>query len=305
MEKENILGMPKKFFYGVCIVLVIGIIIGSFYDYEISVFLSKDTYLGNIIQNYGNVLSHCVYAVAGICIYKGIRKKGEKYNLLAKGSLVLSLFWTLYSFVEESGKYLRENYGYVAGESSLFTLVLTLLTWLAIITVVSVIAYKIIDDEKANQLIAIGSVIIIGGVFSEHINEMLKEFGNRPRYKYLVTLDNPISGFKNWWEMTPFLKDGSLFESWPSGHMTNATIMFALPMLASVFKYKNKNIKYILFALACIWVIIMGYNRIHMDAHFLTDVCFGVLITYLIYSLLYKFTFSVFIKEEKNVNKKK
>lgn len=134
---------------------------------------------------------------------------------------------------------------------------------------------------------------------------MLKEFGNRPRYKYLVTLDNPISGFKNWWEMTPFLKDGSLFESWPSGHMTNATIMFALPMLASVFKYKNKNIKYILFALACIWVIIMGYNRIHMDAHFLTDVCFGVLITYLSYSLLYKFTFSIFIKEEKNVNKKK
>lgn len=77
MEKENILGMPKKFFYGVCIVLVIGIIIGSFYDYEISVFLSKDTYLGNIIQNYGNVLSHCVYAVAGICIYKGIRKKAR------------------------------------------------------------------------------------------------------------------------------------------------------------------------------------------------------------------------------------
>ena len=40
----------------------------------------------------------------------------------------------------------------------------------------------------------------------------------------------------------------------------------------------------------------MGYNRIHMNAHFLTDVCFGVLITYCLYALTYKLVFSVFEK---------
>ena len=285
MEKEQILGMPKKYFYGVCIVLVIGIIIGSFYDYNISVSLSNETYIGHLIQNYGNILSYCLYAIAGICIFKGIRKKGKRYYLLAKGVLVFSWFWTLYSFLENSGKHLRENYGYIPGETSLFPLVLTALTWLAVIALVSFIAYKIIDDEKANQLIAIGSVILIAGVYSEHLNELLKDIGNRPRYKYLITLDNPISEFKNWWEITPFLKNDDLFMSWPSGHMTKATIMLVLPLFANVLKYKNKYLKYIFFAFACIWVILIGYNRIHMNAHFLTDVCFGVLITYLILKL--------------------
>jgi hypothetical protein len=31
-------------------------------------------------------------------------------------------------------------------------------------------------------------------------------------------------------------------------------------------------------------VLLYGYNRIHMTNHFLTDVCFGTLITYCIYA---------------------
>ena len=33
-----------------------------------------------------------------------------------------------------------------------------------------------------------------------------------------------------------------------------------------------------------------------MNAHFLTDVCFGVLITYCLYALTYKLVFSIFAK---------
>jgi len=64
----------------------------------------------------------------------------------------------------------------------------------------------------------------------------------RPRYKYLITLDDPISQFRSWWQMVPNLagSDDS-FKSWPSGNMTN---------------------------------------------HFLSDVCFGTLITYIIYAVV-------------------
>jgi len=37
---------------------------------------------------------------------------------------------------------------------------------------------------------------------------------------------------------------------------------------------------------ACVFVLLYGYNRIHMTNHFLSDVCFGTLITYLIYSAI-------------------
>ena len=41
-------------------------------------------------------------------------------------------------------------------------------------------------------------------------------------------------------------------------------------------------------AAACVFVLIYGYNRIHMTNHFLSDVCFGTLITYLMYALVSK-----------------
>lgn len=147
------------------------------------------------------------------------------------------------------------------------------------------------------MLLAIGSVILVAGIFSEFINTGLKIIACRPRYKYLITLDNPASEYRNWWQMIPYIRDESNSRSWPSGHMTKATIMLTLPMLAEVLKCKKAYLKNLLFAFAIVWIVILGYNRIHMNAHFLTDVCFGVLITYCLYALTYKIVFSVFEKD--------
>ena len=298
MTKKSVLGMPGYVFIIICSVLVVGIIIGSFCDYNISVALSNITNIGEFHEDYGNIISHLLYPIAGVCIFKGLRKKGIKFNTLAWGVLFLSLYWTYYSFLDTSGDDLREAYGYVPGQpGSFLPLALSSLTWIAIICLTAYCAYRLIDDEQADMLIAIGSIILIAGIMSEYVNGWLKIVGCRPRYKYLITLDNPVSEYRNWWEMIPYLKDESYFRSWPSGHMTKATIMLTLPMVADVLKCKKKSIKYLLFAFAIIWILVFGYNRIHMNAHFLTDVCFGVLITYCIYVFIYTFVFSIFEKE--------
>ena len=116
MEKKTILGMPVSVFYIVCSVLTIGIIIGSFFDYQISVALSNTTAIGNIHQHYGNIISHLLYPVAGMCLFKGLRKKGSRFNTLSWGVLGFSLFWTFYSFLDTSGKHLRAFYGYAPGQ---------------------------------------------------------------------------------------------------------------------------------------------------------------------------------------------
>ena len=295
MTKKTVLSMPVNAFYVICFVLLVGIIIGSFYDYQISVALSHTTTIGDLFQHYGNIVSHMLYPVAGICLFKGLRKKGSKYNALAWGLLGYSLFWTFYSFLDTSGKYLRELYNYVPGQpGSFFPVMLSYLTWIALACLTAWLANRIIDDEKADLLLAIGVVILLAGIFSEFINIGLKIIGCRPRYKYLITLADPRSEYRNWWEMIPYLKDESSFRSWPSGHMTRATIMLTLPMLADVVKCKKAYLKKLFFAFAIVWIVVFGYNRIHMNAHFLTDVCFGVLITYCLYALTYKFVFSVF-----------
>ncbi len=76
------------------------------------------------------------------------------------------------------------------------------------------------------------------------------------------------------------------FKSWPSGNMTIASMMFSVPMLTDVMKKHSGRKHLTAFALACMFVLIYGYNRIHMTNHFMSDVCFGTLITYLIYSLI-------------------
>ncbi len=297
MTKKTILGMPVSVFYMVCFVLVVGIIIGSIYDYQISVALSNINAIGDFHQHYGNIISHLLYPVAGMCLFKGLRKKGSRFNTLAWGVLGFSLYWTVYSFLDTSGKYLRAVYGYTPGEpGSFLPLALSFLTWVALACLTAYLAYLFLDDENADLLLAVGSVILVAGIFSEFINSWLKIVGCRPRYKYLITLDDPASEYRNWWDMIPYLKDESSFRSWPSGHMTKATIMLALPMLADVIKGKKGHLNNLFFAFAVVWVVVYCYNRIHMNAHFLTDVCFGVLITYCLYALAYKFAFSIFAK---------
>jgi membrane-associated phospholipid phosphatase len=289
MKKKTILGMPIVIFYIICALLIIGIIIGSIWDFQISEALSNKTTIGDYFQKYGNTISNCMYPIAGICLFKGLRKKGKTFNMLAWIVLLSSIFFAIICDITISGKYLREVYGYVAGDSSAFIkIVLCLLTWVLKSSLIAFIAYKIIDDDNANKLIAVGSIIFATGVLSIQVNEWLKDVGSRPRFKYLITLDDPISEFRNWWQIMPYISAENTFKSWPSGHMTYATIMLCLPMLASVLKCKKTWLKYVLFIFAISWVIIFGYNRIHMNAHFLTDVCFAVLITYILYALTYK-----------------
>ena len=66
--------------------------------------------------------------------------------------------------------------------------------------------------------------------------------------------------------------------------MTIAAMMFALPMVKDVQKNRSSRMTAGAFAFACLFVAVYGYNRIHMTNHFLTDVCFGTLITYLIFA---------------------
>ena len=142
-----------------------------------------------------------------------------------------------------------------------------------------------IDDADADKLIAVGAAIPVAGVLSDNMNLWLKQMASRPRYKYLLTLDDPVSEFRNWWQMIPTLAGSNdSYKSWPSGNMIIAAMMFSLPMLTDVTRKRSNGKNLIAFGIACFFVVLYGHNRIHMTNHFLTDACFGTLFTYLIYA---------------------
>lgn len=279
--------MPAACFWAVIAACVLGILIGSFRDFEINVALAGKTDLGSFFATYGSYFSYCLYPAAGACLYAGFRKKGERYRLLAWTLLLLGWFMAVYYSNSYNGKAVRALFGYTAGESSPGLSVLSWLFWAVLYSWVPIVVIRLVDNANPDKLIAVGAAILIAGIAADNVNAWLKEVASRPRYKYLITLDDPRSEFRNWWQMIPNLAGGNdSFRSWPSGNMTIASMMFSLPMLTDVLKKRSGRKNMIAFVLACVFVFIYGYNRIHMTNHFLSDVCFGVLITYLIYALI-------------------
>ena len=287
MNRKIIMGVPRVCFWLVVSVCVIGIIIGSFFDYSINVALANKTDVGAFFATYGSYFSYCLYPAAGMCIYKGLLKKSGRYKMLAVVIMVISYFMAVYYSNSYNGSKVRELFGYTPGESTPLLSVASWLFWVVLYAWVPFVCYRIFDDSDADKLIMIGAAILIAGIVADNANQWLKQVASRPRYKYLITLDDPMSEYRNWWQMIPNLAGSNdSYKSWPSGNMTIASMMFSLPMLSDVLKKRSDIKNMICFVVAVCFVIIYGYNRIHMTNHFLSDVCFGTLITYIIYSIV-------------------
>ena len=286
-DRKTIMSMPIACFWGVLAACILGIIIGSFRDFDINVALADKTELGSLFATYGSYFSYCLYPAAGACLYVGLKKKGDRYRLLAWTLVILGWFMAVYYSNSYNGKVVRSLFGYTAGESSALLSVLSWLFWAVLYGWVPFAVIRLVDDSNPDKLIAVGAAILIAGIAADNVNLWLKQVASRPRYKYLITLEDPKSEFRSWWQMIPNLAGSNdNFKSWPSGNMTIASMMFSLPMLTDVMKKRSGRKNGIAFALACVFVLLYGYNRIHMTNHFLSDVCFGTLITYLIYSLI-------------------
>ncbi len=281
------MAMPFACFIAVCAVCVAGIIIGSFCDMEINVALANKTDIGTFFATYGLYFAYCLFPAAGMCLFKGLSKKGGNFKMLAWVMLIVGYFMAVFYSNNYIGKYVRALFGYTAGESSPLLSVLSWGFWVVLYAWVPIVCYFLFDDIDPDKLIAVGAAILVAGFVADNFQVWLKQVGSRPRYKYLLTLDEPASEYRNWWQMMPNLAgDNDSYKSWPSGHMMISAMTFSLPLLSDVCKKRSMTKNTVCFVLACVYIIIGGYNRIHMTNHFLSDVCFGTLITYLIFAVI-------------------
>ena len=285
MKKKTVMAVPMAAFWGVVAVCVIGIIVGSICDFDINAALANKTAIGAFFATYGSYFSYCLYPAAGACLFVGLRAKGDRFRALGTVLLLVGWFLAVYYSNSYNGKTVRALFGYTAGESSAALSVLSWLFWAVLYAWVPFVTVKLVDRSDPDKLIAVGAAILVAGIVADNVNLWLKQVGSRPRYKYLITLDDPKSEFRQWWQMVPNLAGSNdNYKSWPSGNMTIASMMFALPMLTDLGKKRSARKNTVAFVIACVFVLLYGYNRIHMTNHFLTDVCFGTLITYLLYA---------------------
>ena len=258
--KPYIMSMPVGCFWGVAAVCVIGIIIGSIHDFDINVALANKTELGSFFATYGSYFSYCLYPAAGACLYVGLKSKGDRFLALSRVLLLVGWFMAVYYSNSYNGKAVRALFGYTAGESSPALSVLCWLFWVVLYAWVPFVTIKLVDNTNPDKLIAVGAAILVAGIVADNVNLWLKQVASRPRYKYLITLNDPKSEFRNWWQMIPNLAGSDdNFKSWPSGNMTIASMMFSLPMLTDLWKKRSAGKNMVAFVIACIFVLLYGY----------------------------------------------
>ena len=295
MRKKTILAVPAACFWAVICFCLAGIGVGSFMDLDISRALANKTQLGTYFATYSPYLAYCLLPAGGSCLFAGLKKKSDALRPLAWAVLVFSCFMAVYYSNGYFGKNVRPMLGYTPGESSALLSAASWLLWVVLYAAVPFVVLRLLDDSDPEKLILVGAALIVATVAADALMQWLKQVGSRPRYKYLLTLEDPASEFRNWWQMIPNLAGSNdNYQSWPSGHMSIVSVLFALPVLTDCMKNRSRRKNLAAFALVCVFVLLCGYNRIHMTNHFVSDVCFGILNSTLLTAVIVE----VFVREK-------
>lgn len=283
ISKRTVMAMPVMCFWVVIGVCLLGIGLGSFFDYDISKALEDVTDIGTYFATFSPTLAYCLLPAGGACLFVGLKKKRDSLRPAAWMLLIMSWFIAVYYSNGYFGKKVRTMLSYSPGETSVFTAVFVLLLWAVLYAIVAFVVIRCLDDSDPDKLIAVGLALLVSSIAADALMQSLKQIASRPRYKYLVTLDDPFSEYRNWWQMIPYLAgNNDNYQSWPSGHMSIVGVMFSLPMLTDCMKKSSVRKNIIAYVFVCVFILLGGYNRIHMTNHFLSDVCFGTLNSFLL-----------------------
>lgn len=273
-------------------ILILLIAVGSFCDLKISqgVFsITNPIAVG--FASFGTFPGSIVFGIMGMLIIKGFAKKNK--FLLLLGIVLFILFQglgILFSY------HMSDEYWFNV-PSFVKLLICAALIIGAEIPFISII--KGADEKKITKYFFFLFIVAIFGWF---FPSFIKDIWARPRYRFLVGVDSSglvigiktgLENFRNWFNIDPSVRDSFVllgidkgeFTSFPSGHVANTACVLALAAIGYINpKYEDKanKILWILF----IYCLLLGFTRIVMGAHFLSDVAFGLLIDVLFIFLM-------------------
>ncbi len=91
-------------------------------------------------------------------------------------------------------------------------------------------------------------------------------------------LDGDLSRFTRWYLPQGFTG----YFSFPSGHTANATVIFSLTYYLEFLPERYKKAKGFIYAALVLWIALVAFSRVCVGAHYLSDVLFGMAITFAI-----------------------
>lgn len=305
--------MTKKIHYiSIFAVAILGIIFGSFYDLAINqAIYSQNNGFGIAMAAFGCVPVYIGLGVFGtgyILFGLKLSKLWQKICLIILGVLtcLVGVYFQADMLVSANAFNIEEMLFYVGVPVGLVIVGLGCL--------LGVFLFKNIDVEKDwHLLIILLAAPVILGVANVAV-QILKDIMCRPRFRVLVSHQELVSisgDFRNWWEIGKDVKLDYMnrfsdvtkdeFRSFPSGHTTTASCLIGFLVYGSKLNSKLEKYQVLMFYVGLIWTMMVGFSRMLIGAHYLSDVSFGLLI----FSIVFVCIDLIFFKNKEEIKEVK
>ena len=260
-------------------VAILGVIIGSFLDYQISSAIASATsVVGLTISVIGPTIGFSGLAfVGGGFAALAMKQKKLWIKICFFVLAVIAVFVTVYYAGRE---YFGINGFYQKAPDIVGMIIAAVCACGA--EVGGYYVFKDCEDKNAwIPFICVYAVLLIVLIAAIPI---LKDNMHRPRFRTVV---QGIVPFHNWYQKCSNYQDyinaygygGDEFKSFPSGHTGEASILIVIAAFAPLANEKIKKYQLPLFIGACAFVVVVALGRIMAAAHYLSDVSMGATLT--------------------------
>ena len=274
--KKLCLGVPYYPILIVFLIGIIGIIVGSFYDFQISTSFVNVNQFDRLIEGFGLVFVYTLIPFSGVMVFISLKDRGTFLKVLGWIILIFAYVSAVYFL----GDPLKWSFGYKGDGNDSFTIYLPgYAISLVLMGLLIPLAFKVLSKDNKEYLLRLGILILLVLFIQYGLSMLLKNLASRPRYRFLISDTNTTNiEFRNWWEFKPFSSNGNDgLRSFPSGHMSWCSMLFMLPLFHSALKKQIKNGNIYLFLWASFYTVLVGITRIHSGGHFLSDVSWGLI----------------------------
>lgn len=289
-------------------ILLIGLIFGSIFDYQINeaIFSLKNGF-GLVVSSFGMIPGYGTLSfMGGLLTYLALKNK--EFKTWLKIILIACSAAMLGCSVYFLGKDVFSVNGFENAK----------IYWLGFV-IMGVLMCPVfylgywLGKKNTNPKLWIIILIMAGVIFVALVPgvTLFKSIMHRPRYRFVV--HDGLVSFHNWWERFSeysslksgegVIIDGQFipkeeFKSFPSGHA--AATMCGLILLSYLPLVDKRLMKYqtLLFYAAFGWGLVVMFARSLVGAHFLSDTCFGAIITLVCFYIGNEIVVRLFLKEE-------
>lgn len=255
------------------------LVIFTFTDLQISMAVATKPVIGRILEILGEI-PFTLLATTGCAMLVRFRNKKSLLKNIAAlfgGGVLFLLFSIMGGFM--TWNYISRNFGAIP---TFLAAVIGLLVAAAAIG----IGMQVPAENRAKALRYAATALLYFLLVIIVMNS-LKTIWGRMRFREMT---DPLNEFTRWYQICGRGKFDDAFASFPSGHSMNSAgviLLILLPDLIPALQGKEKMLR----IFAYIWCVAVGFSRVLMGAHFASDVTIGVMISLLIFEILYTFLY--------------